>query len=133
MSFLKATIVGNLGRDPELKYTPQGKAVCSFSLAVNSKEDGSSVTTWVKITLWNKRAETASKYLVKGQSVYIEGRLKLDEWMDKEGNPKTTLSVTGTDMQFISNRRDVTDDDSTIGMKREEPLSGNVNTEDIPF
>lgn len=110
MSFNKIIIVGNLGRDPELRYTPQGSAVCNFSMATNEKRrdksgDLQDITTWFRVTLWNKQAETASKYLQKGSQVYIEGRLKLDEWTDRDGNTRQTLDVTATDMQFISGGR----------------------------
>ena len=107
MSFNKIIIVGNLGRDPELRYTPQGTAVCNFSMATNEKRrdkagEMQDITTWFRITLWSRQAENASKYLTKGNSVYIEGRLKLDEWTDRDGNTRQTLDVTATDMQFIS-------------------------------
>ena len=111
MSFNKIIIVGNLGRDPELRYTPQGTAVCNFSMATNEKRRDKSgemqdITTWFRITLWNRQAENASKYLQKGSSVYIEGRLKLDEWTDRDGNTRQTLDVTATDMQFLGGRQD---------------------------
>lgn len=107
MSFNKIIIVGNLGRDPELRYTPQGAAVCSFSMATNEKRrdkggDMQDVTTWFKITLWHKQAETASKYLTKGSPVYIEGRLRVEEYTDRDGKNRQSLEVNGTDMQFIS-------------------------------
>ena len=107
MSFNKIIIVGNLGRDPELRYTPQGSAVCDFSVATNEKKRDKAgelqdVTTWFKITLWGKQAENGSKYLTKGSPVYIEGRLRLEEWTDRDGNNRFTLAVHGTDMQFIS-------------------------------
>ncbi|NNE97647.1 MAG: single-stranded DNA-binding protein [Pyrinomonadaceae bacterium] len=111
MSFNKIIIVGNLGRDPELRYTPQGTAVCNFSMATNEKRRDKSgemqdITTWFRITLWNRQAENASKYLQKGSSVYIEGRLKLDEWTDRDGNTRQTLDVTATDMQFLGSRQE---------------------------
>jgi len=106
MSFNKITIVGNLGRDPELRYTPQGTAVCDFSMATNEKKrdkagEMQDITTWFRVTLWERQAENASKYLTKGASVYIEGRLRLEEWTDREGNTRHTLAVRGTDMQFL--------------------------------
>jgi single-strand DNA-binding protein len=111
MSFNKVIIVGNLGRDPELRYTPQGTAVCNFSVATTEKRRDKSgeyqdVTTWFRVTLWEKRAETAAKYLQKGKPVYIEGRLKVDEWTDRDGNNRYTLDVTATDMQFIGSASD---------------------------
>jgi single-strand DNA-binding protein len=107
MSFNKITVVGNLGREPELRYTPQGNAVCNFSIATNEKKRDKSgefqdVTTWFRVTLWGKQAENASKYLTKGSPVYIEGRLRVDEWTDRDGNNRYTLEVQGTDMQFLS-------------------------------
>lgn len=107
MSFNKITIVGNLGRDPELRYTPQGNAVCNFSMATNEKRrdkggDMQDVTTWFRITLWGKQAETASKFLTKGSPIYIEGRLRVEEWNDRDGKMRYTLDVHATDMQFIS-------------------------------
>ena len=106
MSFNKITIVGNLGRDPELRYTPQGTAVCSFSMATNEKRrdksgDFQNVTTWFKITLWGSQAENASKYLAKGRQVYIEGRLRIEEWTDRDGNNRQSLEVNASDMQFL--------------------------------
>lgn len=110
MSFNKIIIVGNLGRDPELRYTPQGTAVCSFSVATSEKKrdksgDMQDVTTWFRVTMWGKQAETASKYLTKGKPVYIEGRLRIEEWTDREGNNRQSLEVNATDMQFIGSSR----------------------------
>src|SRR6266481_722818 len=82
MSFNKITLVGNLGRDPELRYTPQGTPVCSFSLATNERRkdratgENNDITTWFRVTLWGRQAETASQYLTRGRPVYIEGRLR---------------------------------------------------------
>lgn len=108
MSFNKIILVGNLGKDPELRYTPQGIAVASFSLATNEKRKGSdgeqaSVTTWFKVTLWRKQAEAAAKYLTKGSQVYIEGRLNIEEWTDRDNVNRYTLDVQASEMQFISN------------------------------
>lgn len=110
MSFNKITVVGNLGKDPELRYTPQGNAVCNFSVATNEKRrdkggDLQDVTTWFRITLWGKQAENASKYLTKGSPIYVEGRLRVEEWSDKDGKTRYTLDVQATDMQFIGSSR----------------------------
>ncbi len=109
MSFNKITIIGNLGRDPELRYTPQGDAVCDFSVAVNDRKrdkagDWQDITTWFKVSFWGKQAENASKYLAKGRQVYIEGRLQLEEWTDRDGNNRQTLAIRGSELQFISDR-----------------------------
>lgn len=110
MSFNKIIVVGNLGRDPELRYTPQGDAVCDFSIATNEKKrdragELQDVTTWFKVTLWRRQAENASKYLTKGSPVYIEGRLRVEEWADKEGKTRQSLEINATDMQFIGGGR----------------------------
>lgn len=107
MSFNKIIVVGNLGRDPELRYTPQGTAVCNFSLATNEKKRDKAgelqdVTTWFRVTLWRQQAENAAKYLTKGSPVYVEGRLRVEEWTDRDGNGRYTLEVQGTEMHFLS-------------------------------
>ncbi len=111
MSFNKIILVGNLGRDPELRYTPGGDAVCDFSMATNERKKDKSgefqdVPTWFRVTLWGKQAENASKFLAKGRQVYIEGRVSLEEWTDRDGNTRQTLNVHGTDMRFIGSRGD---------------------------
>lgn len=110
MSFNKIIIVGNLGRDPELRYTPQGTAVCSFSVATSERKksaagDQQEITTWFRVTLWDKKAEVASKYLTKGSPVYIEGRLRVEEYTDRDGKPRQSLEVQATEMQFIGSNR----------------------------
>jgi single-strand DNA-binding protein len=112
MSFNKITLVGNLGRDPELKYTPQGTPVCTFSMATNERRkdarggEQEEVTTWFRVTLWGRQAETAAQYLQKGRAVYIEGRLRVEEYTGKEGGPRYSLEVNATDLQFIGGGRD---------------------------
>ncbi len=110
MSFNKIILVGNLGRDPELRYTPQGTPVCTFSLATNERRKDKSgemqdQTTWFRVTLWNRQAETASQYLTKGRQVYIEGRLRVEEWTDRDGKARHTLEVHATEMHFIGGGR----------------------------
>ncbi len=111
MSFNKVIVVGNLGRDPEMKFTPQGTPVCTFSVATNERRRGregeqQDVTTWFRVTVWGRQAETASKYLTKGRSVYVEGRLHVDEWTDKQGKARFTLEVNATDVQFLGGDRE---------------------------
>lgn len=106
MSFNKIIVIGNLGRDPELRYTPQGNAVCNFSVATSEKKrdksgESQEVTTWFRVTTWNKQAENASKYLTKGRPVYVEGRLRIEEWTDRDGKNRYTLEVNATDLQFL--------------------------------
>lgn len=106
MSFNKIIVVGNLGRDPEMRYTPQGTAVCTFSIASNERRkdragEPQDITTWFRVTVWGKQAESVSKYLTKGRSVYVEGRLHLEEWTDREGKPRYTLEINASDVHFI--------------------------------
>ena len=105
MSFNKIIVVGNLGRDPELRYTPQGTPVTSFSLATNEREtrggEKVDVTTWFDVTLFGRQAEVASQYLAKGKQVYIEGRFRSEEWTDRDGNKRVTNKIKGSDMQLI--------------------------------
>jgi single-strand DNA-binding protein len=140
MSFNKITLVGNLGRDPELRYTPQGTPVCSFSMATNERRKDKSgemqdQTTWFRVTLWGRQAETASQYLTKGRPVYIEGRLRVEEWTDRDGKPRHTLEVHATDMQFIGGGRG----SEEPPMERAAAASGGPSAppdladDDIPF
>lgn len=143
MSFNKVILVGNLGRDPELRYTPQGTAVCSFSMATNERRKDKAgemqdQTTWFRVTLWGRQAETASQYLTKGRPVYIEGRLRVEEWTDRDGKPRHTLEVTATDMQFIGGGRGEGEPPmeraaSASGGGSGEPHQPDVADDDIPF
>lgn len=109
-SFNKVILVGNLTRDPELKYIPSGTAVCEIGLAVNDKRKGPNgdwieETTFVDVTLWARTAEIASEYLSKGASVLVEGRLKLDTW-EKDGKKQSKLRVVGEKLQMLGGKRD---------------------------
>jgi single-strand DNA-binding protein len=109
MSFNKITIVGYLGRDPELRYTPQGTAVCNFSVATtekrrNARGETEEHTIWFRVTAWGRQAEVANEYLAKGRQVYVEGRLRLEEYTDREGNPRTSAEVNASDVHFLGQR-----------------------------
>ena len=110
-SFNKIIIVGYLGRDPEIRYTPQGDAVCNFSVATterrkNQFDDYEDQTTWFRVTVWRRQAELANQYLHKGKQVYIEGKLRQAEYTDRDGNRRTTLEVTASDIQFLGKAGD---------------------------
>lgn len=108
----KVMLIGNLTRDPELRQTPKGTAVAQFGLAVNRSfrgEDGQSreETTFVDLEAWGKQAEVISKYLSKGRPVFIEGRLKLDQWEDKNGGGKRSkMRVVVENFQFLGSKQD---------------------------
>ena len=104
----KVMLIGNLTRDPELRYTPKGTAVAELGLAVNrvrNNDQGERIeeTTFIDVTLWARQAELAQQYLGKGRPVYIEGRLQMDTWDDKNtGQKRSKLKVVGENMQFRS-------------------------------
>jgi single-strand DNA-binding protein len=106
----KVIIVGNLGRDPEVRYTPNGSAVCNVSVATTrswkNKDSGdkSEETEWHRVVFYDKLAEIAGEYLKKGRSVYVEGRLKTRKWQDKDGAEKYTTEIIATDMQMLGSR-----------------------------
>jgi single-strand DNA-binding protein len=139
MSFNKIILVGNLGRDPELRYTPQGTPVCSFTMATNERRkdragETQDLTTWFKVTLWGRQAETASQFLTKGRPVYIEGRLRVEEWTDRDGRQRYTLEVQATDMQFIGGRgEEPTPRADTSTQSKGEATEGDISDDDIPF
>ncbi len=110
-SFNKVILVGNLTRDPEVRYIPSGTAVCDISLAVNSQwtdrktNERKEEVTFVEVTLWGRTAEIAGEYLAKGRPVLIEGRLSLDSWEDKEtGQKRSKLKVIADGMQLLGSR-----------------------------
>ncbi len=106
-SFNRITIVGHCGIDPEQRFTPQGTVVSSFTVATTEKrKDREDVTTWFRVTAFGKLAELAQQYLSKGKLVYVDGRLRLDEYTDKEGNRRSSLEVTAGEIQFIGARED---------------------------
>lgn len=105
----KAIILGNLGRDPEVRYTPDGKAVTNFSVATTEKwkgRDGETTehTEWHRVVAFDRLAEVCGEYLSKGSSVYVEGTLRTRSWEDKEGNKRYTTEIVGRTVQFLSTK-----------------------------
>ena len=103
----KVILVGNLGRDPEVRYTKNGQAVASFSLATTERwtgKDGNreDKTEWHRVVAWGKLGEICGEYLVKGKQVYIEGRLQTRDWEDKDGNKKSTTEIVANNMVMLS-------------------------------
>jgi len=108
-SLNKVLLIGNLGKDPEVRYTASGTAVASFSLATSEKfknKDGEweERTEWHNVTLWGRLAEIAGEYLGKGKTVYIEGRLQTRKWQDKDGKDRYTSEIVGEKMQMLSRK-----------------------------
>ena len=123
-------LIGNLTKDPELKYTPGGSAVCSFSVAVNKKwtgKDGEKKedVAFIECEAWQKTAEIIAEYLKKGSPIYIEGELKQDRW-EKEGQKHSKIKVKVSNVQFLGKGQKET--------KADEETSNEIsNKEDIPF
>jgi len=108
-SLNKVMLIGNLGKDPEVRYTAAGTAVASFSIATSEKFKNKSgeweeKTEWHNITLWARLAEIAGEYLAKGKTVYIEGRLQTRKWQDKDGRDRYTTEIVGEKMQMLSGK-----------------------------
>src|SRR5881396_131936 len=109
-SFNKVILLGNLTRDPEVRYTPKGSAVCDLGIAVNrvyTTDSGEKreEATFVDVTFWGRTAEVAGEYLKKGRPVFIEGRLQLDSWEDKQsGQKRSKLKVVGEGLQLLGAR-----------------------------
>ncbi|MBU0916632.1 MAG: single-stranded DNA-binding protein [Gammaproteobacteria bacterium] len=106
----KVTLIGNLGRDPEVRYTPNGAAVCNVSVATTrnwkDKNSGDKVeeTEWHRVVFYDRLAEIAGEYLKKGRSVYVEGRLKTRKWQDKDGKDTYTTEIVAEQMQLLGGR-----------------------------
>ena len=106
----KVTLIGNLGRDPEVRYTPSGAAVCNVSVATTrnwkDKSSGDKVeeTEWHRVVFYDRLAEIAGEYLKKGRPVYVEGRLKTRKWQDKDGKDNYTTEIVAEQMQLLGGR-----------------------------
>ena len=130
--YQQCIIMGNLGRDPEMRYTANGKAVTTFNVAVNNRyqEDGDwkDKTTWFRVTCWDRLAETTNQYLKKGSKVFIVGRVDISTWSDKaSGEARGQLELTAREVKFLSGRED--------GEPGGPPPSGAParDEDDIPF
>jgi single-strand DNA-binding protein len=138
----KVILVGNLGRDPELRYTQNGQAVANFSVATTdrwSSKEGQREerTEWHRIVAWGKTAELCAQYLSKGRSVYIEGRIQSREWEDREGQKRNTTEIVAQTVQFLGGRGGgggggMPDDGGSRG-GTPEPGGAPPAGDDIPF
>ena len=106
MSLNKVMLIGNLGRDPELRHTSNGTAVCDFTMATNEtwrdkNNETQTRTEWHRIVVWGRQGENVSKYLRKGRQAFVEGRLQTREWQDRDGNKRTTTEIIATNVVFL--------------------------------
>jgi single-strand DNA-binding protein len=135
----KAILVGRLGKDPEVRYTPDGMMVTSFSLATDEQrkdKNGERVKTteWHRIVTFGKLAEICGKYLVKGKLIYLEGRLQTRAWEDKEGNKRSTTEIIASNMQMLDSKGQRGADASTEEPPLPQPgADGPPPEEDVPF
>lgn len=138
----KVMIIGRLGRDPEMRYTPGGSPVTTFSVATSRQwKDGTGETReeteWFNVVAWNKLAEICNDYLRKASRVYIEGRLQTRQWQDQDGQTRYRTEVIATDMIILDSRRDSVPHDEPE--RRHPPRSAHhdesldIGDEDIPF
>jgi single-strand DNA-binding protein len=140
MSVNKAILIGNLGADPELRYTPSGKAVASFRIATSERwtgQDGQSneKTVWHNIVAWGKLAETVKEYLKKGRQVYVEGRIDNRSYDDKEGNKRYVSEIVAQTIRFLGTRADAAAEPVPEPASHEaQPQEGQAtDDDDLPF
>lgn len=141
MSVNKVIILGRLGKDPEIKYTPQGKAVANFSVATSESwnKEGQKVekTEWHNIVVWGKLAELCNQYLSKGRQVYLEGKLETRSWEDKDGTKRYTTEIIASTVQFIGGMVDQNNAAKLIDDNKNKEAYVATNSsfasDDIPF
>jgi single-strand DNA-binding protein len=133
----KVQIIGHLGKEPEMRYTPSGKPVTTFSVAVSrswNSADGErhSETEWFNVVAWGNLAEICKEYLTKGQQVYIEGRLQTRRWDDKEGVKHTSVEVVANEMMMLGDRKDHNNSQSSSDSTMPEGAP-ETNDDEFPF
>jgi len=131
----KITIIGNLGRDPEMKYTPDGQAVTTFSVASSRKYKTAAgeqreETEWFNCSAWGKLADVCNEYLTKGKQVYVEGRLKTRTYQAQNGETRFSIDVTCQEIQFLGGGKGQGQDE---GEEREPVGAGQEDVNDLPF
>lgn len=136
----KVILIGNLGNDPEVKFTPSGTAVTNFSLATNevwNNKDGNREerTEWHRIVCWARTAELCGEYLSKGRPVYLEGRLQTREWEDKEGKKRYTTEIVAQTVKFLGGRGEAPQSQPKVAAAGggAEPAEAIKVDDDIPF
>jgi single-strand DNA-binding protein len=133
----KIIIIGNVGSDPEMRYTPNGSAVTSFSVATNRRyttSDGqqNEETQWFRVSAWNKLAETCNQYVVKGMKIFVEGRVSSNAWTDKEGQARATIEINCSNVEFLS-RENPNQNDGENSQPNNPDSQEIDNPEDLPW
>jgi single-strand DNA-binding protein len=134
----KVILIGNLGADPEVRYTQNGTAVATFRVATTEswkKQDGSKEekTEWHRVVAWNKLGEICGEYLNKGSRVYIEGKIETRKWQDKDGNDRYTTEIKARDMKMLSARGAGEGGDANRQFDEEPPHPESMMGDDVPF
>lgn len=122
----KAIIVGRLGRDPEMQYTPNGNAVTKFSVATDSGFGDKKKTEWFNVVTWEKTAEACAQYIVKGSLVYVEGRMETRTWDNKEGVKQYRTELVAERVQFL-------DPKGERAVRDAAPVEGDIDPDELPF
>ena len=134
----KVQIIGHLGKEPEMRYTPSGKPVTTFTVAVSrswNTVDGErhNETEWFNVVAWGNLAEICKQYLTKGQQVYVEGRLQTRRWEDKEGGKHNSVEVVANEMMMLGERRDHNNHTQPASDIASEENSMETNEDEFPF
>jgi len=138
-SMSKIMIIGNVGRDPELKMTGNGRPVCEFSVAVNRVIGGGQggerqeQTDWYRVSCWGKQAETAQQLITKGRLVFVEGRFQAREWTGKDDQKRISLEISANDFQLLDSRRDRTEGSTAAPPASGPNDAGKFDPDEIPF
>lgn len=134
----KATIIGNLGADPEVRYTPSGKQTSTFSVATTEKWKGKDgqvqeSTEWHRVVTWSRLAEICAEYLTKGSRVYIEGRIQTRKWTDSNGVDRYTTEIIAREMKMLSSNNGGGSTSGGNDNPHEEPPAPDMSGDDVPF
>jgi single-strand DNA-binding protein len=140
-SFNRVFLIGNLTRDPEMRYTASGQGVTTFSIAVNrvfklSTGEKKEETTFIRVVVWGKSAESCHKYLVKGSSVFVEGRIQTRTWKGQDGQDRTTTEVVAINVQFLARLKETPQRGEEISEMPTDELGTDISpstNKDVPF
>ena len=136
--YQKTIVVGHLGNDPEMRYTPSGVPVTSFSLATsrrwtNQNGEQQEKTTWFRVTCWRKTAELAAQYLQKGRLVLVEGDIDSHAYTDRDGNPRSSLDLTANVVRFLGSRGEGGEPTGATAVSGAHAEEYPANEDEIPF
>ena len=138
-SMAKIQIIGNVGRDPELRMTPNGRPVCEFSVAVNrvsnSGGERTEQTDWYRVSCWGKQAETAQQVVQKGQQIFVDGRFSPRRYTTKDGQEGTSYDISCNDFQLLGSRRDREGGmgGGNVGQQAADKEQGSFDPDEVPF